>query len=480
MSKQNKYEEIAEHVAALIYSRTLQPEQRIPSLRAMAHQSACSIMTVMQAYRLLEDRGMIESRPQSGYYVRPDYYYKQHESFLPQAEIEAVETTVQEVRIPAIIDRLIKPINQADLLPLGSGLQDASFYPSEQLSIHMSRVIRSDPSRLNRYCFKAGHERLRIELARRMIEAGCNTSPEEIIVTAGASQALFLCLQTLNQTGDAIAVESPGYYGFYALMEHLQLRAVEIPTDPQTGMSLSALEKALKMNPSIRCVVLSANLSNPTGASMPEENKSAMAKLCREHGVVIIEDDVYGELTFDLLRPRALKSYDQENIIYVGSMSKTLAPGYRIGWIAAGKYQQQLMDVYHSAIMAATLPTQLAVASFLNSGGMAHHLRRLRKTHRENMFRFQAKIAATFPVGTKTSQPNGGYFIWVELPEQVDSIRLAENLHPRKISIAPGVIFSSGKNYLRFMRLNCAIPWGPTTEQAVEVIAQEVISLANK
>lgn len=474
MPGKTKYEEIAGKVAALINSGVLQVEQRIPSLRAMSNQSGTSVMTVMQAYRLLEDQGMIESRPQSGYYVRHDYYRQRPAAFMPEAQIQPLKTEAEEVRISSIIEKLVKPVDYEHIIPLGSGLQDSSFYPSEQLSIHLSRVIRSDPAGLNCYCFEAGHEALRWELARRMIEAGCNTSPEEIIVSAGASQALYISLKTLTKPGDAIAVESPGYYGFYALMERLQLRAVEIPCDPQTGLSLSALETVLQRDEDIRCVLLSANLSNPTGASIPEHSKQIMADLCKKHRVPIIEDDVYGELAFALLRPRALKSYDPENIIYVGSMSKTLAPGYRIGWIAAGKYQQQVLDYYRCTVMSATLPTQMAVASFLKSGGMAHHLRRMHKAHRENMLNLQNKIAASFPNGTRISNPLGGYFIWVELPEPVDSVILAERLLKQNISIAPGIIFSVGGHYRNFMRLNCALQWGPRLESAIEAIAAEV------
>lgn len=475
MPGKTKYEQIAEKMVKFIESGVLQAEQRIPSLRSMSHQTGTSIMTVIQAYRLLEDQGMIESKPQSGYYVRPDYYYKHRQAVvLPEAQIQTLRTEADEVKISNIIEKLVKPLDDNNVIPLGSGLQAPSFYPSEQLSVHMSRAVRSDPAGLNRYCFEAGHETLRRELAHRMMEAGCNTSAEDIIVSAGASQALFISLKALTEPGDAIAVESPGYYGFYALMERLQLRAVEIPCDPQTGLSLPDLESALQKNQNIRCVLLSANLSNPTGASMPEASKKNLADLCRKQEVPVIEDDVYGELSFTLLRPRALKSYDPENIIYIGSMSKTLAPGYRVGWIAAGKYRRQVLEYYHCVVMSSNLPTQLAVASFLKSGGMAHHLRRLHKTHQENMFNFRNKIAASFPSGTRISNPLGGYFLWIELPEQVDSVILAEKLLAQNISIAPGIIFSAGKNYRNYIRLNCALQWGPRVAKAIETVASEV------
>lgn len=480
MAAKTKYEKIAEKLGELIRSGVLQAEQRVPSLRAMAHQTGSSVMTVLQAYRLLEDQGMIESRPQSGYYVRHDCYRKNHfPGLLPAAQIQPLHIEAEEVRISNIIEKLVKPVEYQGIVPLGSGLQDPAFYPSEQLSIHLSRVVRSDPDGLNCYHFDAGHIELRRELARRMVEAGCNTQPEEIMVTAGASQALYISLKALTKPGDAIAVESPGYYGFYALMERLRLRAVEIPCDPLTGLFLPALENVLKNNQSIRLVLLSANLSNPTGASISEHNKDLLAALCRKHELPIIEDDVYGELAFALLRPRALKSYDPDNIIYISSMSKTLAPGYRIGWIAPGKYRQEILDYYRCVVMSATLPTQLAVASFLKSGSMAHHLRRMHRAHKENMLLMQNKIAATFPAGTRVSNPVGGYFIWVELPEATDCVVLAERMMHRNISIAPGIIFSAASHYRNFIRLNCAQQWGTQLEKAIEAIAGEAKKLVD-
>ncbi len=471
MERVKKYEIVAKRLENLISSGTLQAGQRIPSIRSTAHQTGFSLMTVLEAYRHLEDQGFIESRPQSGFFVRPVHYHLSSTGVpLPNAELEPINTGPEEVRIPQIIEKLISDAYHPDLVPLGAGIPDQYYLPSEQLSIRMARVIRSDSAGLNRYCFTPGHEYLRHELARRMIEAGCGICPDDILVTDGATHALSLCLQAVTRPGDAVAIESPGYYGFYALLQHLHLKVAEIPCDPQTGISLNVLEDVLERFGNIKCLLLSPNYSNPTGAVLPDENKQDLIGLCAKHNVLIIEDDTYGELTFDARRPRALKSYDTDRVLFVGSVSKTLAPGYRIGWIAAGPYHKNILQTCRTTFLASPLPTQMAVASFLKDGGMAHHLRRIRKHYRQNIKLFSKQIAASFPPGTRISRPRGGYFIWLECPDTVDSMKLAEQSLLQGISIAPGVLFSSAHNYRRFIRLNCAVPWSPRIEQAIEIL----------
>lgn len=453
-----KYEKVATRIEQLINQGTLNAGDKVPSIRSMAGQMDVSIMTVLEGFRLLEDRGLIESRPQSGYYVRSENMrVPKSWARLPEAKTEPIKIQTDHVRIHKHVEGLIDEAMRDDLIPLGAGLPAPEFLASEQLSIRMARVVRNDPNGVNRYSCGQGCEPLRYKLSKHMLEAGCNCSPDEIIITQGGTQALLLALRSVTSPGDAVAVESPGFFGFYSLMNFLSLKAVEIPSDPQNGFSVDALEELLRRGEKVSSVLLSATISNPTGASMPEEEKIRLIKLCSKYNIPIIEDDTYGDISFKNHRPRALKSYDNDMVIYIGNFSKTLAPGYRIGWIAGGVHTRDILRCHSMAVLSIPLPNQLTIASFLEDGGMARQLRRLRRLYSDNMRVFQSAIASAFPDGTRTSNPEGGHFIWVKLPGGYDSCRLHREAVDKGISIAPGLIFSSRGHYYDFIRINCAI-----------------------
>jgi DNA-binding transcriptional MocR family regulator len=353
-----------------------------------------------------------------------------------------------------------------DAAPFGLGQPDVSFLPCERLSLHLARAVRTDPASISGYDLSFGHKGLQSELARRMIEAGCQIGPRDIMVTAGATQALFLCLSAVTRPGDAVAVESPGYYGFYALLEHLQLRSVEIPTDPKTGFSVAHLERFLDKRERIKCILLSPNVSNPTGATMPDEEKQRLAGLAARYGIPVVEDDTYGELGTGRQRLRALKSFAPDWVMYVGSMSKVLAPGYRLGWLASGRFFEVTKSHYRMNVFAADLPIQAGIASFLKSGGMTHHLRRMRKRYADQVALFQDRIGRYFPDGVRVGHPCGGHFLWVELPKKMSAVELTKAAVKEKITLAPGILFSSRGHYKRFFRLNCAVPWTKRNEAA--------------
>lgn len=463
-----KYEQVASRVEQLINKGTLNTGDKVPSIRSMARQMDVSIMTVLEGFRLLEDRGLIESRPQSGYYVRSEHMrVPKSWARLPEAQTEQIKIQTDHVRIHKHVEGLIDEAMRDDLVPLGAGLPAPEFLASEQLSLRMARVVRNDPNGVNRYSCGQSCDPLRYRLSKHMLEAGCDCSPDEIIITQGATQALLLALRAVTNPGDAIAVESPGFFGFYSLMNFLSLKAVEIPTDPQNGFSVDALDELLHRGEKVSCVLLSATISNPTGASMPDEEKLRLIKLCSEYNIPIIEDDTYGDISFDTHRPRALKSFDNDQVIYIGNFSKTLAPGYRIGWIAGGIHTRDILRCHSMAVLSIPLPNQLTIASFLDDGGMARQLRNLRKLYSENMRVFQSAIASSFPDGTRTSNPRGGHFIWIKLPGGYDSCRLHREAVEKGISIAPGLIFSSRGHYYDFIRMNCAITWNDRVSDSI-------------
>ncbi|HEY3416300.1 MAG TPA: PLP-dependent aminotransferase family protein, partial [Armatimonadota bacterium] len=365
-----KYEQIMRHIQELIHTGSLRDGERIPSIRAMAGQMRVSLMTVMEAYRRLEDQGVVESRPQSGYYLRPSALRGVSPVRLPEARTEIIPMHTSAVHVPEIIERLIEQAQRHDVVPLGAGLPAAEFFPSAELGTRLARVARSSPDAMNRYCMGCGSAALICEITRWMASSGCTPLANDVVVTGGATQGLLFALRAVTRPGDTVAVESPGYFGFYALLQFLHLNAVEIPADPQTGFSVDALADVMRSGTRPACILLSANHSNPTGAVMPDDARAALVALSMRHAIPIIEDDTYGALSFDQRYPRPLKSFAPHYVLYVGSMSKILAPGYRMGWVAGGRHHEDVLRCHNMTVVSAPVATQLAVASFLHDGGM--------------------------------------------------------------------------------------------------------------
>jgi DNA-binding transcriptional MocR family regulator len=457
------YERVAERIQTLIQSGTLQPGERVPSVRKLSAQFAVSVSTVLEAYRLLEDRALIEARPQSGHFVR--------RSRTPPAPLKTTSgSDPAELELKDLVVRFVTDAGRPDLVPLGAAVASPAFLPTERLNRILAREVRRDPRCSQSYDLLAGHEELRVQIARRMLDAGCALSPDEVVTCCGAQEALQLCLRAVTRPGDTVAVESPTYYGLLEALESLHLRALEVGTDPHDGLCLDELRRALGRTPVAACV-FTPTVGNPLGHSMPVEAKRELVALLAEADVPLIEDDVFGDLWFGAQRPEAAKAFDSTGqVLFCSSFSKTLAPGYRIGWTAPGRYRSAVQRVKFCSSVATATPTQMAIASYLKGSGFDRHLRRLRRTYRDLVQRMTAAVAEYFPEGTRISRPRGGHVLWVELPEGADGTRLHRAALGSGISIAPGSMFSATQRYRNFVRLNCAVVWSPRVVEALRTL----------
>ena len=303
------------------------------------------------------------------------------------------------------------------------------------------------------------------------MNAGCVISPDQIVTTQGGTEAISLCLRAVCRPGDTVAVESPTFYGFLQIIESLGLNALEIPTHPEYGMSLDALGYALEHNVVSACLVVS-NFSNPLGCCMAEENKKRLVELLAAHDIPLIEDDIYGDLCFDEERPIVLKAFDEKGLVLLcSSFSKTIAPGYRVGWVAPGRFQSQVERLKVLTTVATASPTQLAIAEFLANGGYDSHLRKMRKVYRHQTALISQAVARHFAEGTRITRPSGGFVLWVEMPEYVDSLKLYEDALAAGITIAPGPIFTAKQKYRNCVRLNAAL-WSPRIEEALATLGR--------
>lgn len=465
------YEDVAGRVCRLIESGTLRPGQRIPSVRRLSQQFDVSVSTVLQAYRLLEDRGHISARPQSGYYVRSRFWQR---SAVPEISRPPAGST--PICIADLAERVLLEGQRTDLVNLAAALNGNDALPIRQLNRISAAVARRSADSAAHYCVPPGDPMLCVQVARRAMEAGVALAPDQIIVTSGAQEALGFCLRAVTRPGDAVALESPTFYGILQLLDVLGLRAVEIPTCPQAGVCLDALTQALDNSadgPSpIKTCLFVSNFNNPLGSCMPDETKEKLVAILASRDIPLIEDDIYGELGFAPQRPKSSKAFDATgNVLLCSSFSKTLAPGYRVGWCAPGRYFDQVRRLkLFTNIATATIP-QRGIAEFLATAGYDHHLRRLRKQNHERIVRMSGAVAEHFPPGTRMTRPQGGFVLWVEMPGNVDSLLLREAALAKGISIAPGPIFSASGKYRNFIRLDCE-QWSEDIERAIQTLGR--------
>ena len=458
------YEKVADDLARLIDQGTFRPGDRIPSIRGLSRQRGVSIATVMEAYRLLEDRDLIEARPQSGYYVRRLYQQALIEPKLTQTEKSPTTVSVDE-----LVRMVIRDSRNRDLIPLGAAVPNPENLPVGKLNRILASVVRQKGSQSISYEMSNGFDPLRVQIARRLLSSGCSLNPREILITSGCQEAVTLSLMAVCRPGETVAIESPTYFNHLQTLEVLRLKAVEIPTHPRYGISLEALGIVLKKN-RIRACLLIPNFSNPLGSLMPDDRKKELVKMLARHEIPLIEDDIYGDLGFSPDRPKVVKAYDQKGLVLLcSSFSKTLAPGYRIGWVTPGRFQTEIERLKSACTIATATAPQMAIAEFLTNGGYDHHLRKIRRIYMRQIWLMTQAVGKFFPPGTKVTRPAGGFVLWVELPETVDARKLYELALKAGITIAPGPIFSVRQGYPNHVRLNAAF-WSDKIEKAIATL----------
>lgn len=469
------YEQVAGQITAQIDQGLYQPGDRIPGVRKLSRQFGVSVSTVVTAQRTLENEGRIEARPRSGYYVRSQPWPLPQQPAISHPVARPMPVTGQE-----LVLRLVQASNDLDIVQLGAAIPDSSFLPTRAVQRALASAARQHGEALSSYQFPPGNLELRRQIARRMLYAGCQIQPEQILITSGCQEALTIALRSVASRGDVIAIESPAFYGLLQVIESLSMKALEIPTDPHEGISLSALSLAIDKWP-IKACVLVANFSNPLGCCMPDVRKKDLLSLLADRDIAIIEDDIYGDLGFDHARPAAIRAFDKSGrVIYCSSFSKTLSPGLRLGWMISNRYQERAVYLKYVTNLAAPSLPQFALADFLRHGGYDRYLRQVRTQYQRQVTMMIRAVGKYFPAETRVTQPSGGFVIWVELAKTVDAMRLYQQAMEQRISIAPGPIFSATQKYRNYIRINCAQPWNERLEHALLSLGRMAQSLSEK
>ncbi len=466
------YTQVADRIAGFIESGTLRAGERVPSVRKFSDQQRVSVSTVLQAYTLLESRGLIESRPRSGYYVRA------RQAPPPEPRVSPTQHVPVRVETAATTLRIFESEKEGTLASLASALPSPELFPTQGLIRAIAKASRTLGAGMHRYEYAPGHLPLRRQIAKRSLEMGQALSADEIIITVGAMEALNLCLRAVAQPGEVIAIESPTYFGILQVMESLGLRAIEVPTHPRLGMDVDALARLLATQP-IKAVVAMPSFHNPLGSCMPDERKQALVELLERHRIPLIEDDVYGDLPSAGERPRTAKSYDRTgNVLLLSGFSKSFSPGARVGWVAPGRFFEEIKTLKFMNTIATPTLMQAAVAEFMHSGSYDRHLRRLRAKFAEQVAQVGDTVSRFFPEETCVSRPTGGYVLWVELPASIDALELYDRAVAKRVRFAPGPIFSPSGGFRSCIRLNCGFPYTDQTEEAVKILGRLAGNLA--
>lgn len=458
--KTKRYEQVADSILSLIHKGVLKEGDRVPSLRQLSRELNVSINTVKQAYWKLENQNYLTAVPQSGFYV------KQQFSFEPEPAVADPRLLdPQEVSLCRVYGSFQTMGQCTPAISLGIAALNPQFWPNDKMGRYFQDALRNREFESYNYIMSPGYGPLREQIARHSISSGVKVSPEEIIITSGCHEAVFIALEVLCEPGDTVVLESPIYFNLLHLMQQLKLQIIEIPSTDGDGINLQTLRFVLENHP-VKAVFSISNFNNPLGFSIPEPKKETLVSLLAKYNTPLIEDDIFGDITFSE-RPNVCKAYDTGgNILLCSSFSKTLAPGLRVGWIAPGKHYDDAIKLKTLLNIATASVNQIAVAKFLQEGGYERHLRKLRKTIQRQIAAMRACILENFPKGTTVTDPEGGFLLWVTLPEKINTDTIYLEALGKDILFAPGRLFSMKNRYAHCMRLNAGI-WDERVEAAI-------------
>ena len=463
----HKYAEVADRIESLIEKKILKIGDKLLSVRALSKEQGISLSTAFQAYYSLESKGLIEARPQSGYYVK---YSPEHTLDIPTV-CDPVDDAVP-VSVDDMINSVYHDLRSDKLINFSTAAPSVSLLPVAKLNKAVMHTLRETSASCTNYEHVQGNLSLRKQIVRQAFNWGGRLSEDDVVVTAGCVEALSLCVKAITNPGDAVAIESPTYFAIFQVMESHGLKVVEIPTNPSTGVDLDYLEQAIpRFN--IRACLFVNNFSNPLGSCMPDENKKRLVEMLAKKEIPLVEDDIYGELYFSKTRPKTCKTYDKKGLVlHCGSFSKSLAPGYRIGWTVPGRFKEKVIRLKRMHTVSTNTLTQAAIANFLSNGRYELHLRHLRKALHTQSLRYAQAVYEYFPDDTRLTRPVGGFTLWIELNKKVNCYKLHKRALKHNIGIAPGQIFSSQGRFENCFRISYGEPWSDRVEEGIKTLGK--------
>ena len=466
--KEFRYRQLAKEIEREILGGNYQAGERLPSIRRLHRRTNLSISTIYQAFVELEKMGLVEARPRSGYFVSPVTLQQIKAPFHRKRSIPP-----REIRLSSVINSVVTAINDSALLPLGMTVIDADLLPFKALSRIIKATTQQQLKQLLSYALSEGSLDLKRRIAHRYLGVVEGISEEDIIITNGCMEAVALCLLATVSPGGTVAVEAPTNFTFLQLLKELDLMVAEVPTDPQAGLDIQALERLIRRTKIDACLVM-PNFHNPLGALMPDNNKAKLVRLLKSLKIPLIEDDISAELHFGHQRPLPLKTFDRDNFVLTcSSFSKTLAPGLRIGWVLPGdRFREKIQNLKAGTTVSTSSLDQHIMAHFVGTGSYERHLRRLRAVLGQNMIRTAMAIQKHFPEDTRLSVPQGGSLLWVQLPPGIDGLDVHQRALTQHIAVIPGVVCSNSGLFTHHIQVSFGMAFSPAVEEGIAALGK--------
>ncbi|MEW6994083.1 PLP-dependent aminotransferase family protein [Colwelliaceae bacterium MEBiC 14330] len=459
------YQQIIDFIGHQQAIGALKPGDKLPSLRKLSRQFEISVPTVKQAYIELERQGQVCAKPQSGYYLQA----AQARTLKPRPT-KWSQCKPTEVKSRSMIEQVHAAVHLPDTLALGISNPILAHPPDKALARLMRSVLSKVSEKAVSYGPVTGDGKLRMQLAFRYQEQGVDINPDDIVITNGAQEALSIALQCVAKRGDIIAIESPCFFGIIELIETLGMKALEVYTCTEDGVCLAGLAAAIEQHDISACVFSTA-INNPLGSMKTNVQRQAMVALLEQHNIPLIEDDVYSEIYFTEHKPTPAQLYSENGLVMTcSSFSKTAAPGYRVGWLLPGKFEEQAKCIKRAQSCSTPMLQQWTLNEYLLSGDYDRHLSVLRKKLSYNCERMRAAIAQHFPPEVCISKPHGGSVLWLRCQSHVDTSKFFQIALAQGVSFAPGIIFSASGKYKNYMRVSFGVIWNEEVESAIKTL----------
>ncbi len=485
-----RYQVLADQIIQRIQSGIYPPEQKLPSIRQLSQELNISKGTAVRCYEYLEDQGWIIAKEKSGFFPHPSATISAESISGSATSVlqnkPALSPQQKEKLQPRLIDNkslgihIVRSASHSDQIPLGSANPCVSFPAVRQLYQSLKKQVQIEQRELDsgilaHYQAPPGDPVLGQQLSQILSTKDIQCAPDEILITNGTQSAITLALQVTTEPEDIVLIESPCFYGILQCLQALNRKVVEIPQCPEGGPDINLLEAALiegrKSNWPVKALLLQPTVNNPTGRTMPYENRVKLIELANQYDIAVIEDDVFAELHFHQNRPQApttsqfqeivpppIKALDRENrVLYCSSISKTLTPKLRIGWLQAGRWQQACEHLLFVSKMGLPSHTQRALGNWLATGRLNRHLRLIRRSYHERLGYLEQALAQYWPEEIEFEPPTGGYLAWIKLPGDIKALELYQQALEHNINTTPGPLFSSQGHYENYIRLNFAL-----------------------
>lgn len=461
---------IIEQISNDIYNRRFLPGQKIYSVRELTAKFKCSHMTAFNALVELEKKTIIVPIERSGYFLTNDTAVLRRNGLIKK-ELGSVNQL-------NIVSHLLKSEHYNEIVPLGTASRFHSLLPIQKIMSRKHFKQEDLQQCLSSYSYPPGHFGLRTEIAKRYQKRKINLGPDNILLTSGALEAMTISLKAVASPGDKVLIPTPIFFGIIQILEQLKVRVVEVPCLDHGKLNTPLLIKHLKHDKTIKAAIIQANFSNPTSYTLSEKDKKTLVETAQKENVFLIEDDTYSDLTFQKKHVSCLKTYDrnQNCVFHCSSFSKTLGPGFRVGWIAPPKeFIEPVTQIKLSTSFSGSLLAETMVFNFIsNSEQYETHLDHINQVFEKNVDRIKSDLEKLLKIDFQITTPKGGFCLWLTLPPSINTLELYKKLIEKNIAISPGLIFSSSMEYQNCLRINCAVEYNQSIKDALKKIAQEI------